>query len=101
MDEAKCKRCCDTGKRLIAKAKYRPCSCQGPPLNCAKAPDVLASTEPGCYIALVDKLDEYIEFLGVEIDELVPFAHTHGWRSKRHNEGVKRREEIAELRKAI
>ena len=43
-------------------------------------------------------LTNYIEFLGYELDELAPIAHTHGWRSGRVKEGERLRSELEQLK---
>jgi hypothetical protein len=50
---------------------------------------------------LVEKLDEYIAFIGEEIDELVVLASNRGWKSTRYDGGEKLRGEIRLLRKPI
>ena len=37
----------------------------------------------------------YVALLDAEIKELVPLAHVHGWRSQRHEEGKRMREELS------
>ena len=37
---------------------------------------------------------DYIDLLGAELDETVPIAHLHGWKSSRYEEGVKLRAAI-------
>jgi hypothetical protein len=44
--------------------------------------------------------DRYIHLLGEEINELAGFAMTHGWRSKRAEEGRILREKIKEADKS-
>ena len=50
---------------------------------------------------LIKALEEYISFLGEELDELAVLASIHGWKSKRHVEGVRRRQHINELKSKI
>ena len=37
---------------------------------------------------LIKLLENYIILLKAELDEVVPMAHVHGWKSKRYAEGV-------------
>jgi len=47
---------------------------------------------------LIEKLEEYIKLLGLEIDDLVGIAYVHGWRSEHVEQGKKLREEIKALK---
>jgi hypothetical protein len=49
---------------------------------------------------LIQAYEEYIKLLGDEISELVSFAEAHGWRSSRHQDGVKCREKIDLLKRS-
>lgn len=77
--------------------------------------DLLGTKESGCQYKLRDALktllslaqrveeiikvyDDYIILLGKELDELAPFAATHGWKSSRFEEGKKMREKITAIR---
>jgi len=46
---------------------------------------------------LIKTLQEYIVLLGKELDEVVPMASVHGWKSSRFEEGKKMREKIDNL----
>lgn len=48
---------------------------------------------------LIEKLEEYIELLGDELNSTSVLAWLHGWRSKRVEQGEKLREEIEQLKK--
>jgi len=50
---------------------------------------------------LVGLLDSYIELLQDELNEVVTYAESHGWKSTRYEEGVALRKEIKEERTAI
>ena len=50
---------------------------------------------------LIDVYDEYVELLISELSEIVAFAHAHGWRSSRHEQGVVLREKIATLKEEV
>lgn len=50
---------------------------------------------------LINAYEEYIELLGEEIDELTPFANTHGWQSKKYEKGKLLRERIRSLKGVI
>ncbi len=52
-------------------------------------------------LALLQKQKEYIKMLGNEIDSLVPFASTHGWKSENIGKGEKLRKEMKVLDKLI
>lgn len=45
--------------------------------------------------------DSYLELLGEEINDLIGIAYIHGWRSTRHELGVKMRERIEEAKKKV
>lgn len=45
--------------------------------------------------------DDYVKLLGEEIDTMIPLAHTHGWRSTRHEAGKELRAKINNARKLI
>lgn len=47
--------------------------------------------------ALINAYKEYVKLLCDEIDGLVPLAHTHGWRSERHEKGIELRDKIKSL----
>ena len=49
----------------------------------------------------VKAYDDYIVLLGKELDEVVPLAHTHGWRSSRYEEGKEARKKILEIRRRM
>ncbi len=53
------------------------------------------------YDALVAKLEEYTLLLLDELNETVPIAHAHGWKSTNHQRGIELRKEIAELKRAV
>jgi hypothetical protein len=48
--------------------------------------------------ALIKALEEYIVLLGKELDELVPLAAVHGWKSSRFEEGKAARRKIQRLK---
>jgi len=50
---------------------------------------------------LIKAYQDYIELLGLEMDELAPFAATHGWKSSRYEEGKKARKLIADILKEM
>ena len=50
---------------------------------------------------LIKALEEYIDFIGKELDELAVLAHVHGWQSSRVKEGEKKREYITYLKAKI
>lgn len=58
--------------------------------NCSPAP---VQVDP----ALINAYMEYVKLLCDEIDGLVPLAHTHGWRSERHEKGIELRDKIKSL----
>ena len=47
------------------------------------------------------ELESYIEFLGLELDELAVFAHVHGWRTKRKKDGEMRRAELKAIKELL
>ncbi len=42
--------------------------------------------------------DNYLNLLGEELNELVPLAHVHGWKTHRYELGVECRRKIDELK---
>lgn len=46
---------------------------------------------------LLDLQSEYIKLLGDELEEVVPIASIHGWKSSRYEAGLKLREEIKQV----
>lgn len=48
--------------------------------------------------AIHDAYDEYLKLIGDELDELASIASVHGWKTTRHEAGVKARETINRLR---
>ena len=50
---------------------------------------------------LIDTYDEYIKLLGEELNELIPFATQHGWKSTRYEAGKMLRDKISSIRKNI
>ncbi len=46
---------------------------------------------------LLKEYKNYIKLLGEELDETVPIAHAHGWRSTRYDRGKQIRENIEKL----
>lgn len=50
---------------------------------------------------LVKALEDYIVLLGKELDEVVPMASVHGWKSSRFEEGKKMRKKIKALNKDL
>ena len=50
--------------------------------------------------AVIQAQDDYIKALTEENGELVALAWTHGWRSKRVEEGTRLRAKISRLKKA-
>lgn len=61
--------------------------------------------EPGCFIRSIWELSSayegYIRILSDEIDDLVGFAATHGWESKRKEIGEVARGEIRKLKEKV
>lgn len=49
------------------------------------------------YEKLMKLYQDYIKFMGEELDEIIDIAHSQGWESKRYEEGKKRRMEISKL----
>jgi len=49
----------------------------------------------------IKALKDYIILLGKELDEVVPLASVHGWRSSRYEEGKKARNKIDDCMKAL
>ena len=47
---------------------------------------------------LIDTQDEYIKLLDAELQDLVPMAYNHGWRTQRAEEGERLRKKIADLK---
>ena len=47
---------------------------------------------------LVQALEEYIVLLGKELDEVIPMAAVHGWKSSRYEEGKVARRKIQRLK---
>jgi len=47
---------------------------------------------------LIDALDSYVKLLDDELNEVVPLANVHGWRSKRFEVGEMARDKINSLR---
>ncbi len=47
---------------------------------------------------LIAALDEYVNLLGEELNEVVPLAHVHGWKTQRFEKGKEMREKIDKLR---
>jgi len=47
---------------------------------------------------LVQALEEYITLLGKELDEVIPMAAVHGWKSSRYEEGKVARRKIQRLK---
>ena len=43
---------------------------------------------------LIKLYGEYIVLLGLELDEVVPLAYMHGWKSTRYEQGKKLRKQI-------
>ena len=95
---------CDqwTDKLCIRCRKYRNPGREVCPLFTGKAEAVLSNRLAG-YIALVDKLDEYIYFINKASEGAIASALVHGWRCspKINKQGVSLREEISKLREAI
>ena len=54
---------------------------------------------PSVPIKLIKTLQEYIVLLGKELDEVVPMASVHGWKSSRYEEGKVARRKIQRLQK--
>lgn len=50
---------------------------------------------------LIEAYDSYIDLLGKEINDLVGFAASHGWRSSRYEAGCECRENIEKQKKII
>ena len=50
---------------------------------------------------LVQALEEYITLLGKELDEVIPMAAVHGWKSTRFEEGKKLRALISAQREKM
>ncbi len=49
-------------------------------------------------LLLIEALGKYIELLVEELNETLMYAHAHGWKSSRVEEGERQRNRIAELR---
>ena len=47
---------------------------------------------------LIEAYEAYITLLGEELQDLVPFSRSHGWRSSRVELGEKARERIQEAK---
>ena len=47
---------------------------------------------------LIAALEEYIVLLGKELDEVIPMAAVHGWKSSRYEEGKVARRKIQRLK---
>lgn len=50
---------------------------------------------------LIKALEKYIVMLGKELDEVVPMASIHGWKSSRYEEGKKMREKIKKFKEEV
>jgi len=50
---------------------------------------------------LREALEGYIKLLLEELDEVVPLAHMHGWRSSRYQKGVDLRARIENARRVL
>jgi hypothetical protein len=48
--------------------------------------------------ALINALEDYIVLLGKELDEVIPMASVHGWKSSRWEEGKAARRKIQRLK---
>lgn len=48
---------------------------------------------------LITAYENYIKWLVKELKETIPFAETHGWKSKRIKEGIEARDAIAKIKK--
>ena len=61
--------------------------------NCKRYEKELARLKElvGCY-------EEYVSMLRDELNDVVPIAHNHGWRSGRYEQGQKIRAKIAEFK---
>ena len=46
---------------------------------------------------IITAYKEYVDLLAAEIDELVPVAHVHGWKSTGYEKGKRLRAKIKEL----
>lgn len=55
----------------------------------------------GMQKALGVAYEEYLDVLGAELNELVPMASLHGWKSKRYYAGVAARKRILQLRERL
>ena len=47
---------------------------------------------------LMEAYDEYIELLGQELDETVPIAYNHHWRSDKYEKGEAARAKIKQVK---
>jgi len=65
---------------------YNKCLSEVGELECPRVPS-----------ELIKAFQEYIVLLGKELDEVVPMASVHGWKSSRFEEGKKIREKIHNL----
>lgn len=50
---------------------------------------------------IIDAQKEYIKILSDELNEITPFAYTHGWRTTRYEMGKMIREKISQLESKI
>jgi len=53
------------------------------------------------YDGLIQHYNKYVRLLGEELNEVVPFAYNHGWRSTRYEERKMFREIIEKINKEI
>lgn len=50
---------------------------------------------------LIKAMDEYIQLLTDELNDIAPFAATHGWQTTRFEKGRELRDRIDELKKVF
>ena len=65
--------------------------------------EILELVDEQCkaYKELVEAQEEYMRLLNGELEEVVPIAYNHGWRTSRFEQGHQAREKIAELKQLI
>lgn len=81
-------------ERAIAKAQIQHLLDLG-----YKSPEEVEQARADERAKIETAYDKYITLLGAELEELVPIASSHGWKSSRYDAGIECRKEIDNLKR--